>query len=155
PSVRGERQLDPDPGASVWVVVSDRLAAVGARYRGHDRQAEPGAAVCPVPRLADAAKPFEDMREELVGKAGPVVTDLDHEHLARVAMARAVTGCLPPFAGHVHDAAVGGMPDRVVDQVAQRLLQPAWIGDRGQVAVRPRVDGDAAGACLRGETSRG
>src|SRR5215472_16469927 len=101
PSVRDERQLDPDPGAPAWEVASDRLAAVGARYRGHDRQAEPGAAVCPVPRLAGAAKPFEDVREKLGGKAGPVVTGLDQQHLARVAMALAGTGCLRHFAGHL------------------------------------------------------
>ena len=68
-----DRQFDPDPGASVWVVASDRLAAVGARYRGHDRQAEPGAAIRPVPRRTGPAEPFEDVRKELVRKAGPVV----------------------------------------------------------------------------------
>jgi len=104
--------------------------------------------------MAGPAKALEDIWEELVGKAGPVVTDLDHQHLACAAIAPAVIGCLPYFAGHIHDTAVGGMPDGVVDHAAQRLPQPARIGDRRQLAGCPSVDGDATGARLRGETVR-
>jgi hypothetical protein len=92
---------------------------MGVRYRGHDRQAQSGAAICSVPRRVGAAESFEGMRQEPVREARPVITDLYRQHPPCVAAA-AVAGHFLCIADHLHDAAVGRTPDRIIDQVVQR-----------------------------------
>jgi hypothetical protein len=82
--------------------------------RGHDRQPEPAAAVRAHARGIGAAKSFEGVRQELGRKARPVVSDLDRQYAPRAAAAT-VAGHFARIGGHLDDAAIRGMPDRIVD----------------------------------------
>ena len=86
-----------------------------------------------------AAETLECERQEAGGEPGPVVADLDVEVAA-----------LRPGGEH-HDRTAGGEPQRVVDEVVDRLPYPVRV----QVGVRPGLGVDAAGNAGFGQAGSG
>ncbi len=142
-ALRCEWQFNPDACPAARVVVGDCPPAMSGSDRGHDRQPEPGAAVRAHARGIGAAKAFEGPRQELRRKSRPFVSDLDRQHAPRAAAAT-VAGHFARIAGHLDDAAIRGMPDRIVDEAAQRLPQPVRISEGSELVPGLHRDFDAA-----------
>ncbi len=114
------RKRDPGVGAPVGQVGHVCLAAVGAGDRLHDRESESGAGACVV-AAAEALEGAAE-REQAVGESS--VALVEHVQLDLTVALLCDQG----------DGAAA-VAERVVDQVAERLLDPTWIGDDGELVV--------------------
>src|SRR3954467_6604236 len=104
-----------------------RLAAVPARDGADDGQPEPGAA--PAARVVGAREAVEGAGGEARREAGPVVTHVELDPVDA------------GLCGHRDRAA--SVADRVVHEVAERLLEATWIGAHDELL--GRGDRDARG----------
>jgi hypothetical protein len=78
-----------------------------------------------------------------------VVSDVYLQDALSAAAADRIGRFLRP-AGHFDDPAIGRVPDRIVDEVAQRLPETVRIGDSDNRAAGAHFNPDAA-VCLAGE----
>src|SRR4029077_12911232 len=74
-----------------------------------DREAQAGPPQLPAPRLVDAVEAFEDAGQVVAGDADPGVGDFQDD------------GVPPQAAADADGAELGGILDRVVDQVVEDL----------------------------------
>src|SRR4029077_1184106 len=106
-----DSKREPDVGARAAVVADVCGSTVRLGDRLRDREAEPG----PVarPRLIDSGEALERMRDELRIEARAVG--------AHVALDLSI------WRARIEAEVVASIPERVVDEVAQRLLEPEPI----------------------------